>query len=84
MVWKKREFKDLLLLAAKESYLIFNNILSKQIGGVAMFFWLGPSRANVFLAYHEENWLDGCPLEEHYIISSALIIYLYFKNHLIT
>ena len=63
MVWKKREFKDLLLLAAKESYLIFNNILSKQIGGVAMLFWLGPSLANVFLAYHEENWLDGCPLE---------------------
>ena len=24
---------------------------------------LGPSLANAFLAHHEENWLDSCPLE---------------------
>ena len=31
--------------------------------GVAMGSPLGSSRANTFLAHHEENWLDGCPLE---------------------
>ena len=24
---------------------------------------LGPTLANVFLAYHEQNWLDSCPLK---------------------
>ena len=24
---------------------------------------LGPSLANAFLAHHEQNWLDSCPLE---------------------
>ena len=24
---------------------------------------LGPSVANAFLAHHEENWLDSCPLK---------------------
>ena len=24
---------------------------------------LGPSLANAFLAHHEQNWLDNCPLE---------------------
>ena len=33
---KKSEFKDLLSLATKESYFIFNNILYKQIDGIAI------------------------------------------------
>ena len=33
---KKSEFKDLLSLATKESYFIFNDILYRQIDGVAM------------------------------------------------
>ena len=24
---------------------------------------LGPSLANTFSAYHEQNWLDKCPVE---------------------
>ena len=28
-----------------------------------MGFPLGPSLANAFLAHHEQNWLDNCPLE---------------------
>ena len=28
-----------------------------------MGFTLGPSRANAFSVYHEQNWLDICPLE---------------------
>ena len=58
---KKGEFKDLLSLATKESYFIFNNVLYKQINGVAMRFTLGAALANVLLAYHEQNWLYRCP-----------------------
>ena len=60
---KKSEFKDLLSLPTKESYFIFNNILYKQIDGVAMGSPLGPSLANVFLTHHEQDWLDSSPLE---------------------
>ena len=58
---KKSEFKDLLSLATKESYFIFNNILYKQIDGVAMGSPLGPSLANAFLTH--SDWLDSSPLE---------------------
>ena len=60
---KKSEFKDLLFLATKELYSIFNNILYQQIDEVAMVSPLGPSVANAFLAHHEQNWLDSCPLK---------------------
>ena len=64
---KKREFKDLLFLATNESYIIFNNILHKEIDEVAMGFSLGPSLVNAFLAQHEQNWLDSCPLEYRFL-----------------
>ena len=60
---KKNEFKDLLSLATKELNFILNNILYKQVDKVAMGSPLGPSLANAFLAHHEQNWLDSCPLE---------------------
>ena len=60
---KKSAFKNLLSLATKKSYFIFDNILYKQIDGVAMLSPLGPSLANRFLAYNEQNWLDSYPLE---------------------
>ena len=52
MIEKKNQFKDLLSIATKESYFIFNNILYKQIDGVAMGSPLGSSLANAFLAHH--------------------------------
>ena len=48
----KSEIKQLLCLARKESYFIFNGLLTKQTDGVAMGS-LGPSLANAFLSYHE-------------------------------
>ena len=60
--WKKNDFKDLLSLATKESYFIFNKILYKKIDGVTMGSSLRLSQANAFLAHHEQNWLDSCPL----------------------
>ena len=60
---KKSEFKDRLYLETKESYFIFNNILYTQIDGIAIGSPLGPSVANAFLAHHEQNWLDSCPMK---------------------
>ena len=50
---EKSEFKELLSLATKESYFIFNNILYKQIVGVDMGSPLEPSLADAFLAHHK-------------------------------
>ena len=54
MVSKNSKFKDLLFLATKELYFMFNNILYKQIDGVAIGSTLGPSLANAFLSHHEK------------------------------
>ena len=48
--FKKSELKQLLCLATKESYFIFNGLLYKQIDGVAMGSPLGLSLANAFLS----------------------------------
>ena len=61
--FKKSELKQLLCLATKESYFIFNGLLYKQIDGVAMSSPLEPSFANAFLLYYEKNWLNNCPQE---------------------
>ena len=70
----KSEFNDLLSLAIKELYFIFNNILYKQIDGVAIGSPLGPSLANAVLAQHKQNWLDSCKIGYH--IGGMLMIYL--------
>ena len=59
----KTEFKELLSLATKDSYFIYDGTLYKQINDVAMSSPLGPTLANAFLIYHEKNWLEHCPLE---------------------
>ena len=61
---KKRGFKDLLSLATKGSYLIFDNILLKQIDGVAIGSPSGPSPANAFLACHNQDFdFEKCSLK---------------------
>ena len=52
---KKSELKQLLCLATKESYFVFNGLLYKQVDGVAMGPPLGLSLANAFLSYYEKN-----------------------------
>ena len=54
-LWSKSEFKELLSLATKESYLIFNETFYKQIDGVAMASPLGPTLANASLCFYEEK-----------------------------
>ena len=59
--FRKKEFKDLLKLATKESLILFDNQYYQQVDGVAMGSPLGPSLANIFLCHHEVNWLKNCP-----------------------
>ena len=59
----KRHFKELLTLATKSSCFLFNGVYYSQIDGVAMGSPLGPTLANLFLCYHEEKWLNDCPIQ---------------------
>ena len=62
MNFTKKQFKNLLDLATKDSPFIFNDKLYVQTDGVAMGSCLGPSFANAFLCYHESTWLSDCPV----------------------
>ena len=71
----KSACKELLFLATKESYFIFNNTLYKYTDRVVMGSPYGSSLANAFLAYHELDWLDRCLWKiEHHILDGMLMI----------
>ena len=59
----KNQIKELLKLATKQSFFIFNDNYYIQKDGVAMGNPLGPTLANAFLSFHEKTWLQNCPLE---------------------
>ena len=59
----KRHFKELLSFSVKSSCFLFNGVYYKQTDGVSMGSPLGPTLANMFLAYHEDIWLENCPLQ---------------------
>ena len=56
------QFEKLLTIATTESLILFNDSYYQQIDGVAMGSPLGPTLANIFLCYHEQQWLDNCPM----------------------
>ena len=57
----KDVFRNLLTVATKESFSMFNNKFYKQIDGVAMGSPLGPALANIFMCNFENKWLKNCP-----------------------
>ena len=59
----KNQIKELLKLATKQSFLLFDNNYYIQKDGVAMGNPLGPTLANAFLCFHEKEWLKQCPNE---------------------
>ena len=58
----------MLKLATIQSSFIFDNILDKQIGGVAMGSPLGPTLANAILCHYEKNWLNDCPSQFKHVV----------------
>ena len=59
----KDSFRELLTRTMSESLILFNQQFYKQHDGVVIGSPLGPTLANVFLCYHEKNWLLNCPSE---------------------
>ena len=79
---KKDEFSNLLSLATKESYFIFNEVLYKQEDGVEMGSPLGPTLANAFLCFYERKWLEECPSKFKPVFYRRYVdnIFLLFKS----
>ena len=61
--FEREELKQLLTVAAYESFFIFDGEYCTQIDGVAMGSSLGPTLANAFLCHFEKKWLSECPVE---------------------
>ena len=57
----RNDMRELLNLAAYESFFIFDQVMYKQTNGVAMGCPLGPIFANAFLCHFEKQWLSECP-----------------------
>ena len=58
----KVSFKKLLELAVTDTHFLFNGKLYKQVDGMAMGSPLGPTFANIFMCFLEEQMLDLCPV----------------------
>ena len=69
----KSELYYLLKLATSDSSFIFDNILYKQIDGVAMGLPLGPFLANACLCHYEKLWLDSCPSNLNLLCTEAFL-----------
>ena len=78
----KVQFNNLLNLALKDTYLMFNDKLYQQIDGVSMGSPTGPVLANAFLCFHEQLWLDNCPLEFKPILYKRYVddTFILFEN----
>ena len=57
----RNDLRELLALAAYETLLIFDQVMYRHIGGVAIGSSLGPILANAFLCHFEKQWLSECP-----------------------
>ena len=78
----REEFHNLLTLATKESFILFDGCYYQQIDGVAMGSPLGPTFANIFLCYYEEKWLSSCPADIKPVFYRRYVddIFILFKD----
>ena len=61
--FSREQLKQLLNLSVKNCHFTFRGRFFDQIEGVAIGLPLGPLFANIFLSYHEQNWLKSCPTQ---------------------
>ena len=54
----KKNFKNLLKLVTEDNYFIFNNKYLKQIEGLSMGNPISATFANIFMSFHEQQWLS--------------------------
>ena len=54
----KKELTELFIFATAKTYFLFNGIIYDQVDGIAMGSPLAPTLANLFMGYHETNWLS--------------------------
>ena len=57
----RNDMRELLTLAAYESFFIFDQVTYRQIDGVAVGSPLVPILVNAFLCHFEKQWLSECP-----------------------
>ena len=78
----KDYFHELLSINMSKSLVLFDGEIYKQIDGVAMGSPLGPTLANIFLCFHEQIWLDNCPVEFKPVIYRRFVddIFLLFRS----
>ena len=57
----RNDMRELLTLAGYESFFIFDQVMYRQIDGVAIGSALGPILAKAFLCHFEKQWLSECP-----------------------
>ena len=55
------DMREILILVAYESFFIFDQVMYRQIDGVAMGSHLSPNLTNTFLCHFEKQWLSESP-----------------------
>ena len=77
----KRDLFKLLEAATSESSFIFDYMLYKQVDGVTVGSFLGPTLANAFLCHYEKEWLDNCPIHFKTVIYKRYVdIFVLFSS----
>ena len=79
---EKHVFVELMNIATTSIEFNFDNVVYKQIYGVAMGSPLGPALANIFVRYHEEKLFDE---DNHQLctFNTWMTIFLCLKKKLI-
>ena len=56
-------FRQMLEISVFNTVFKFKDMFYRQIDGLGMGLPLSPTLANIFLCYHERNWLHTCPVD---------------------
>ena len=79
----KNIFKKLLNICLKDNFFLFNQKLYFQKDGTPMGGSISPTLANIFLGFHEINWLNDCPNSFKPVFYRRYVddTFILFKSH---